>query len=189
MARPMIDDLAAGAFGGERDGFQARDVRGERRHGDALRRLGDEALQHDGDLRLAGADAVAHRVGGIGDQRQHAFGAKRRQAVLVGGEAEARGRIELPVAGMEDQCRRACGWPARSARGSSATPGCIRPRTGRPARARPGGRCSPGSLGAFELAGALGLQQRRREGRHVDRRFELRPESEERRRNGPRGRG
>ena len=95
------DDLAVGGFGGIRDGPDARDVGRKGRHGDpalgGLHELGDRL----GDLGFRGRAAVAHRIGGIADQRQHAGIAELAQPPLVGRQADDRGRVDLPVAGVQ----------------------------------------------------------------------------------------
>ena len=61
--------------------------------------------QHFGDLRLRRAFAIAQDVGRIADQRAHALVADLFQPRDVGRPAEARRRIELPVAGVDDDAR------------------------------------------------------------------------------------
>ena len=74
---------------------------GERRHRDARRRGADELGQRLRHIGFRGRAAVAHGVGGIADQRQHALVAQRGKLRLVGRRAEERRRIDLPVAGMQ----------------------------------------------------------------------------------------
>ena len=58
------------------------------------------------DIGFRRALAFAHDVGGVADQRQHAFVAERAQPRLVGHAADAGRRVDLPVAGMHDEPRR-----------------------------------------------------------------------------------
>ena len=52
-------------------------------------------------LRFRGRAAVADRIGGIADERQHALVAQRRKPRRVGRRADHRRRIDLPVAGVQ----------------------------------------------------------------------------------------
>ena len=95
------DHFTAGGLGGVRDRFQARDVGGESRDGDAA--LGGLHQLHDGggDLGLRGRAPFPHRIGGIADQRQHAGIAQLAQTPLVGRHADDRRRVDLPVTGVQ----------------------------------------------------------------------------------------
>src|SRR5690606_12898456 len=85
---------------------QARDIGCEGRHGDTLRRLADDLDQRLGDIRLAGADAIPEDVGRIADEREHTLVADLGEALLVRRPADAGGRVELPVARVDDRAER-----------------------------------------------------------------------------------
>ena len=73
---------------------------------DARRRGADEfgeRLCHLGFRRRA---ALAHGIGGIADQRQHALVAERGELRLIGRRPDQRRRIDFPVAGMHHRAER-----------------------------------------------------------------------------------
>ena len=86
-----------------RRGAQPRDVGGEGGDDDAGFRLGDELAQRARDVGLRRALALAHDIGGIADQREHALVAERAQPRLVGAAADAGVLVDLPVAGVDDE--------------------------------------------------------------------------------------
>ena len=59
-----------------------------------------------GDIGLRRALALAQHVGRIADQREHALFAELAQPRLVGDAADQRRRVDLPVAGMDDEAGR-----------------------------------------------------------------------------------
>ena len=95
------NDFALCGAGGVRNGAQAADMGGKRRHRDATRRGADqfgESLCH---IRFRGRPALAHGIGGIADQRQHPGIAERGQPCRIGRATDDRRRIDLPIAGMD----------------------------------------------------------------------------------------
>ena len=96
------------------------------------------------------------------------------------GEAEARRRVELPVAAYGGPCRAACGWRARSDSGMECETGMYSTSNGPTVTRSPLAHDGDRDFRRVRLAGALGLEQGRRERRHVDRHLELRPEIDQR---------
>jgi hypothetical protein len=98
---PDHHDLAAGGLRGIGDCAQPRDVGRKGGHGDAafcaLHEF-DNGFCNFGFRRRA---PFPNRIGGIPDQRQHAGLAELAQPLLIGGLADDRRRIDLPVAGMQ----------------------------------------------------------------------------------------
>ena len=85
---------------------QPRYIGSEGGDDDAALRFADKLMQGAGDVGLGRAFALAHDIGGIADHRQHALVAERAQTRLVGGRADARRQINLPIAGMDDEAGR-----------------------------------------------------------------------------------
>ena len=63
-------------------------------------------------LGLGAGMPLDHGVGAVADHRQHALVAERGERGLVGRRADQRVRVELPVAGVQDDAVPACGSPA-----------------------------------------------------------------------------
>ena len=103
------DHLALGGARGLRHGAHARDMRRERGHRHAGGRRPDQLGERFRHVRLRGRAALAHRIGGIADQREATLGAQRAQFRFVGRRSENRGGIDLPVTGVQDRPRAACG--------------------------------------------------------------------------------
>src|SRR5205809_280795 len=61
----------------------------------------DELGDGSGNLGFRGRAAVAHGVGGIADQGEQALIAQLAQPLFVSRAADDRGRIDLPVAGVQ----------------------------------------------------------------------------------------
>ena len=117
LARHLGDALHGAAdqnhfatYGARRlgNGADAADMGGKGGDGNSCRRGANEFGQRARHIGFPGRAAVADRVGGIADERQHALVAERGQTRLVGRRTEQRRRIDLPVAGMQhDAGRRA----------------------------------------------------------------------------------
>ena len=73
-------DFAAGGARGLGDRAHARHIGGECRDRDAARRGADQLGERLRDVGLRGRAALAHRIGGIADQRQAALVAERARA-------------------------------------------------------------------------------------------------------------
>ena len=73
------------------------------------RRAADQFGERLRDIGLGRRAALAHRVGGIADQREAALVAERAQLGFVGRRADDRRRIDLPVAGVQHGAEPACG--------------------------------------------------------------------------------
>ena len=84
-------------------GAKTRDIGGESRDDDAAGGLPDEFGKVRRDIGLRGALALAKHVGRIADQRQDALVAEGAKTRFVGRPADQRRRIDLPVAGVDDQ--------------------------------------------------------------------------------------
>ncbi len=98
---------AAAMGGGDLgDGLHPRDVAGETGHDDAGVVLADQAHQTIAYLGFRAAFAFDQRVGRIADHRQHAVLAQLLERGLVGGVADQRVGVELPVAGMQHGAQR-----------------------------------------------------------------------------------
>ncbi len=100
------DDLAPRRKPRQRRRAQARDIGGEGRHQHAALGGRDQLRERALDVGLRRALALAGDVGGIADHRPHALVAERLQARLVGDAADAGRRVDLPVAGVQQQAGR-----------------------------------------------------------------------------------
>ena len=112
--------------------------------------------------------ALAHRVGGIADQREAALVAERAQLGLVGRRADHRRRIDLPVAGVQHGAERRADDQAvrfRDRMGHGNELDIERPEREAAAERHDVHR----DFRRARLALALGLQQRGGERRGVDR--------------------
>jgi hypothetical protein len=98
---PNHDDFAIGGLRGIGDGPDTSDIGREGGHGHAsfrrLHQLGD-GLCH---LGFRGRTPLAHGIGGIADQRQQAGITQLAQPPFIGRQADDRGRVDLPVPGMQ----------------------------------------------------------------------------------------
>ena len=100
-------DLPAGLLRGAGDGNHPADIRGEGGDGNAVGGGGDQALERRSDFGFARADAFLERIGRIADQGQRPLHvADFGQPNDVGRRVADGGRIELPVAGVEDAADR-----------------------------------------------------------------------------------
>ena len=79
----------------------ARHVGGEGGDADAAGRARDQIGKRVADIGFRGRAALAHRIGGIAEQREAAVIAERAQLGLVGRRTDHRCRIDLPVAGVQ----------------------------------------------------------------------------------------
>ena len=100
------DDSSACRHGSLGHRAQTCDVGREGRDHHAALRAGDDVGQRGAHIRLRRALALAHDVGGIADERQHALVADFTQALLVRGQADHRPLVALPVAGMQHRANR-----------------------------------------------------------------------------------
>ncbi|GCC47477.1 hypothetical protein chiPu_0031564, partial [Chiloscyllium punctatum] len=173
------DHLAVGRVRGVDYRPHPGDIGGEGRDRDPALGGLDQLLDGSGDLGLRGRAPVAHGIGGIADQRQHAFVAELPQPPLVGRLADHRGRIDLPVAGVQhgadvglDRQRVRFRNRMRDRNEFDVERADIDPA----ARRDHGDR----DLRRIALGGAFGLEQRRRELRRVDLAAKLRPEVDDR---------
>ena len=182
MARPTTTTSRPQACGGLGHGADAGDVRGEGRDRDPVRRVGDElASGSAATSALARALAVAHDVGRVADERQHALVAERPEGRL-------RRRCRRDRASGRSSSRRygrrgraACGSRARSTRGSSARPARTRSSNGPSCKRRPGCDLASARSSARRARDSLRVSIRRgREARRVDRRPQPRPHLDER---------
>ena len=96
------DHFAVGGAGGVGDCAQPPDMGGESRDRDAAPRGADQFGQRLRDICFRWRLALAHRIGGIADQRQHALVAERLELGRVGRTADDRRLVDLPVAGVND---------------------------------------------------------------------------------------
>ena len=152
------------------------------------RRLHDQLGQRLGDVGLGRRAAVAHRIGGIADQREAALVAERAQLRLVGRRAEHRRRIELPVAGVQHVAvRRADDQRVRFRDRMRDRDKLDVERPDVEARAER--TTVTGMSGAPGSPCALGFEQRRGERRRVDRHLAASARDRAARRNDPRARG
>ena len=92
--------------GGISDGFEAGHVRGEAADRDARVVAADEIDQGTPQIGLGPGGARPQRVRGIADHREDALVAEPLQRRLVGGLADQRIGIELPIPGMQHRAGR-----------------------------------------------------------------------------------
>ena len=154
-------DLAPAFARGLRHRADARDIRREGGDGHPMRRILDEFRQTPGDIGLARARSVAHHVGGIADQRQHALVTQTAKGFLGGQAAEIRRVVELPVARMDHETVRGADGECVRFRESNGRPECTRSRTGRSSGA-PGCRSREGRSSARRPPTGGGFQAGRR---------------------------
>ena len=148
--------------------------------GDAVRRILDELGEVARHVGLARADAVAHDVGGIADERQHALVAERPEVLLRRQAAEIGRVVELPVARMDDEAVRRADRERVRFRNRMGDRARTRCRTGRASSALPGRDLVEVDLRRAGLGQAAGLEKADGEPGRVDRRAQARPHLDER---------
>ena len=99
-------DLAAMRPGGVGDGVEPRHIGGKGRHRHPAFQGADQRGQAFAHFGFRTGMARHQRIGGIADQRQHAFIAQLLDRRRVGRLAQHRIGIDLPVAGMGDHAQR-----------------------------------------------------------------------------------
>ena len=96
-------DLAPAPLGGVDHLLQPVDVRGERRHDHAARRVADDAAERGGDDLLALGHALALGVRRVGQQQREAVLAEPRELREIGALAVDRRVVDLEVARVQDR--------------------------------------------------------------------------------------
>ena len=96
------EQLAPRRAGGEHRRLQAGDVRREAGEDDAVPLRADQRGQAVTDLGLGTGGARREHVRAVAQHRQHAVLADQLEGVDVGAGADQGGRVELPVAGVQD---------------------------------------------------------------------------------------
>ena len=107
------DHLAAGRLRGERDRAKPADIRREGGEGDAARRRPHDLRKLARHLGLARAPALAHRVGRVADQREHALRRRSPEAAPRRSARRAPGSGRASSRRCGARCRAACGSRAR----------------------------------------------------------------------------
>ena len=176
IARPTIDDAAAGRLRRLRHGADARDIGGEGRHEHAMLGLADELAQRLRDIALGGAVALAQNVGRIADQRVDALVAERAQPRRVGAMADAGLGIDLPVAGVDGEAERRADARAHWPRGSNAPWRSSSTSKGPMSSRSPVATVTIFDIRRAGLAETARLEQAGGETRRIDRAAELRPQ-------------
>ena len=102
---PDEGELAAVRLGDRSDGLDARDVRGEAGDGDVAFVAADDLHEARAHVGFRARFALAEDVGRIAHHGEHARVAPAAQRRLVGGAADQRLGVDLPVAGVQHRPR------------------------------------------------------------------------------------
>jgi hypothetical protein len=81
-------------------------IRGEAGHRHLPLQARDQRIHGDADVRFGSGAAVDEDVGGVAHHRQNAFVAEPTDGFDIGGAAEKRVRVDLPIAGVQDGAKR-----------------------------------------------------------------------------------
>jgi hypothetical protein len=146
------------------------DARGEGRHQQPAGRTREHLLERLDDVELRAAVAAAIDVRAVGEERQHALGAERREPVEVEVLAVERRLVDLEVAGVHDDPSGVCSASAMQSgmlcvtrmNSTSISPTARGPRLHRH------GALAEVDLALLELAREQGMGERRRVHRAVD---------------------
>src|SRR5271165_368153 len=158
---------------------QPRDIGGESGDDHPALRPADEVFQHGGDVALGRAFALAQDVGRVADEGEDALVAERPEARFVRRDADDRGRVDLPVAGMDGEARRRANRECRALRDRMSDGDEF--DVERPDRhALAGPHDLDRNFGCAGLPEAARLRESGSEGRSIDLHAEARPQIGER---------